>query len=388
MNSNMRNKLELLKLQQSEKLLAVCEITGLSITINLPPVTATMEYRNPLAEIKNIVSLLQKEEEVRKLPQDILAGMLLATLKRRNLIEGKLSSIEQNLILQECQQISLIKALLLFSRVTKEQGLILPRISLDSQLIVDSSQKGTNITNLVNSFMNSTNSILFPAQYLDSSRTIATTFTTSITTKVIREKTVLTSEVKATIKRLIAILKEENVAAPKLIEILNLSITGENLLGLMAKDGLGNKVIAALERYMTSTSLELAMSLKGIARNLTANDAAKQLFTKDLASVSDDSISKPRMSLKEIMALKTGKPLVAERSDAQSQQLSNLQQNNNNKIEVSEEDIDRLEALVTTTSPVIEETEELEEAMTVCLHIGAEQEALPALEEGENDNDL
>lgn len=393
MNNNIRTKMEALQTMQREKLLAVCEITGISITVSLPACTAVMDYRNPLADMKNIVSLLQREEEVMKLPQEILAGMLLASLKRRGLIESHLSSVEQNILLQNATPLSLIKTLLLFVRITKEQATILPHFTVDSQLIVDESKKESTVTNLINSYSSTVQTILFPAQYLDSSRTIATTFTTSTTTKITKAKTVLTQEVKATIRKLISILKEENVAAPKLIEILLLSIQGENLLGLMAKDGIGNKVIAALERYQTPTSLELAMSLKGIARNITAQDSLKQLFVKDLVSVSDESISKPKHSLKELMAMKLGKPLVegAERSDAQT---SNLQTENNSSSVpiVTEEEIDKLEALITSTPTGEKEEEEVIET-SITLTLTEETEVLPEeeaneKEEEENDDDI
>lgn len=378
MNNNIRTKMEALQTMQSEKLLAVCEITGISVTINLPSCTSVMDYRNPLADMKNIISLLQREEEVMRLPSEILAGMLLASLKRRGLLESHLSSVEQNILLQNAAPLSLIKALLLFVRITKEQAAILPHFTVDSQLIVDESKKESTVTNLVNSYSSVIQTILFPAQYLDSSRTIATTFTTSTTTKITKAKTVLTQEVKATIRKLISILKEENVAAPKLIEILLLSIQGENLLGLMAKDGIGNKVIAALERYQTPTSLELAMSLKGIARNITAQDSLKQLFVKDLVSVSDSSLSKPKYSLKELMAIKLGK--TAEHSDAQAS-LSTT----NVIPTVTEEEIDKLEALLVSTSAEEKEEETVETSITLILT--EETETLPVLEEGEDDNE-
>lgn len=379
MNPSMQKKLDRIRKKYEEKALAICPITGITLTIGIPSCIATMEYRNPLADMKNILSLIESTTDLPSLPIEVLSGVFLAVLKRRGLFESHLSSIEQNILLQNVSPTILIKGIITLAKVTKEQSYLLQQFSPDSQLLVDESKKENSINLMVSNYITEVNSFIYPQQYLDSSRTIATTFTTSSTTKIIRAKTVLTTEIKGTIKKLLGILIEENVASPKLIDLLKISAQGENLLNLMAKDGLGNKVIAALERYATPTSLELAMSLKGIAKNLTTQDAAKQLFTKDLVSVSDSSLSKSHMSLKERLAMKlagttTPKATFSATSTTMETPVESILQDT---VKVSDEEIDKLEAILNAPVYTSEEEKEQEE----------EKRLFTEVDEDENEGD-
>lgn len=317
--------------QREKKLLAVCEITGLAITIGAPACSLAMEYKNPLAEIKNILSLIEGKA-LHSLENEILAGILLALLKRSNLIEGKLSSVEQNAILQTASRKTLIDSIELLARISKNKALICPRLSLDSHILIeDKTFENVLVSKLLINFLSIIKERLFGEIYLDSSRTSALTFTSFTSPKTKKGGTALTPEVKAELRNRIEALKEENTVSDKILSLLKISLTGDNLLSLLADGGIGDKIIEKLKLYDSAASISVVEALIAIKKNLTAKDTAQQYFTKDFSSVSDASISKSRKTLAEILAEKKASKVSTEIKEIKEEKQEDNKEGNDNE---------------------------------------------------------
>lgn len=311
-----------LKRKSEKHLLTACPITGIILELEIPSCLAILEFKNPLADVKNILNLVSSNKDLEVLPAEILAGIVLGMLKKKKLLNetnSKLSATEENLILQGVERRILIDLLTLVSRLTKEQSISLPRLSLESQLLEDES-KSFNLNLVIVNLIKIIKASLFGELYLDSSRTtVLTSFNSKPNSGVNKIKTILTSDLKIELRELVDELVEEQIASDKVIKILKIALTGSNLLSLLNGEGIGAKLIAVLNSYDSLVAQELADKLAKLQKELTVKDRAEQLFSKDLDRVSDLSLSKPRKSIKELLSERLNrKPIVATNEEVEA----------------------------------------------------------------------
>lgn len=341
MNTRLNQELSSIKAKSEKKLLSFCPITGLIIEIEIPSCLAIMEFKNPLADLKNILNLVSSTKDLEVLPIEVVAGMSLALLKKKKLlidsVETKLSAVEENLLLQSVSKATLIDLVTLIARISKEQSVSLPRLSLDSQLL-EAESKTFNLNLVIINFIKIIKQSLFGELYLDSSRTtVLTSFNVNSTNPKTKVKSAITIELKTELKELVDELIEEQIASEKVIKILKIALTGSNLLSLLNGEGIGAKLIAVLNSYDSLVASELANKLTRISKELTSNDKAEQFFTKDLDRVSDSALSKPKKSIKELLTERINKvPKTATNEEVEA--LERILDSNDSNEESNEKD--------------------------------------------------
>lgn len=146
-----------------KKTLAVCPITGITISLNVPALynqegtLIALKYTNPLTEPENFLKFAElPTSELLKLEQPILAGILLAILNHFHLIEDKLSSVEKNLLLQKVHPLTLIKNIKFFSRLQITRIRKLPKLAFSVEEC-----KNSTTTDVLNNYRNCVNEIVY-----------------------------------------------------------------------------------------------------------------------------------------------------------------------------------------------------------------------------------
>lgn len=139
---------KLLTQRVETKLLAVCNVTGIAVTIDAPAIPGLcLEYTNPLAHSQNFLSLAdQPASTLHTLESPILAGLLLAIMNRWELLVGEESSAERNLLLQRLPPASLIQFIKFFAAnlsTDRAKYSSLPRFHLQSKEV---GREGTSTT--------------------------------------------------------------------------------------------------------------------------------------------------------------------------------------------------------------------------------------------------
>jgi len=147
-------------------LTATCPITGITILMQVPAIPSiSLTYTNPLALSSNFLPLsLLPLKELLVIDRPILAGMLLATMKHRELLseetESSLTSVEQNILLQSLSSLYLIELIKFYAPITRKQSLLLPRLSLQEK---DAEEKQlSNIKHLLTNYTKVCKNILYP----------------------------------------------------------------------------------------------------------------------------------------------------------------------------------------------------------------------------------
>lgn len=135
----MSKYLKFLKQASSEVQLAVCPISGLQITIQVPIIPDLVyDYPSPLSFFSNAISIAKLQyNEKTKLQRQVLAGACLTIMNHYGVIEDKLSAVERNMILCECSPYILHSLSYIFVSNSKAKIEAFPHFSFSS-LITES----------------------------------------------------------------------------------------------------------------------------------------------------------------------------------------------------------------------------------------------------------
>ena len=130
-STSQTNNLKASKLLSKEvetKLLAICKVTGIAITIEAPAIKGfALEYTNPLSLQENFLKIASlPSSTLAEFPQNILAGILLAVYKHHSLLNCPLSAAAQNLSLQSVHPTVLIDSLNYFASLSERKAARLP----------------------------------------------------------------------------------------------------------------------------------------------------------------------------------------------------------------------------------------------------------------------
>lgn len=98
------------KIERKYCSLAICEITGIVITIGIPELPFPLTYENPIAKARNALKIANLSEK-HSLPNDILAGTILSLLSALSLIGDNLPSQQRNSLLASQSKEVLCEAL-------------------------------------------------------------------------------------------------------------------------------------------------------------------------------------------------------------------------------------------------------------------------------------
>lgn len=323
-----KQKAFLLLTQRIEtKILAVCEITGIAITIQAPSILGySLEYTNPISEAKNFLQIAElPTKQLLELEPSILSGLLLAILKHYELMECPLTAAAQNLSLQSIHPsvlVELIKFYSNLSRTSQKTISILPHITLIPKDIGE--YQTSSITSVLKNYRQVCADILFPVADTSELAKINKEVDAIHYTKVIgknqkiaeailrarRTKEATQKDLLVTGRRLIRELSQENILSPSLLNFLKLLFTKDYLLN--AELSIKDRISKALLKHQNSKCLQLVKILNDGASTNIIESIFKvpedEEIEESLEEVEEQQVKK--LSIKEKIALrKAGKEI-------------------------------------------------------------------------------
>lgn len=362
------------RMKTSKLQLAVCDITGILISLDIPFIpNKILTYENPLARIENareIASLEYKEQC--KISPHILSGVLLTILNHYELIEDHLSSTERNSILSTVPPYHICELMRFITSCSRRRISLFPRLSLASTS-TEYSQPTQLIINYIQVCTASTLPTLFEDMEISRAKNLAKIGKVS--------KLSVESSTRKEIKNLITGLIGEGVLSPKVITILKLVSQGDNLVTL--NDSLRDKLVDKLKTVESDRATRLSVILESSVKNLSsAEQAFKQEYDEELNTLTSDLPAyKVRKSLKEILAEKNKKSCEAVTSFGDSScEATTLRVEQNNKEQNTEEqNIESSTEKQEKTSSFLESLKEIQEELVY------EEDSFGEDEEDENE---
>ena len=285
------------RMKTSKLQLAVCNITGILISLDIPFIpNKILTYENPLARIENArgIAALEYKEQC-KISPHILSGVLLTILNHYELIEDHLSSTERNAILSTIPPYHLCDLMRFITSCSRRRISLFPRLSLASTS-TEYSQPTQLIINYIQVCTASTLPTLHEDMEISRAKNLAKIGKVS--------KLSVESSTRKEVKNLITGLIGEGVLSSKVITILKLVSQGDNLATL--NDSLRDKLVDKLKTVESDRATRLASILSSSSKSLTsAEQAFKQEYDSALDTLTSDLPAyKVRKSLKEILAEK------------------------------------------------------------------------------------
>lgn len=279
-----------------------CEITGIPLVVSFPACGIDFHYTSPFAEYKNIKKVASlSSQELHKLPKPILAGLLLGILSHHNMVEKvEISATEANAFLQLVSTPTLVSAIKLFTLPTSQSIIdFLPRLSLAS---LREEVYCSSANDLVLSYTKTCKEVINPTP---SASVNVISNMPSYVKKV--EVHSLTPELRSEAKAIVSILAEDMLMTPKLLSVLKLVVTKENLVTLA--DEMRKKLITRLEAFETTESKRFIEILNHCDKNAHLSEKIKKnLLDEELSRASDIfPAAQVRKSLKEILAERLAK---------------------------------------------------------------------------------
>ena len=373
------------RMKTSKVQLAVCSTTGILISLDIPFIpNKILTYENPLARIENAreIAALEYKEQC-KISPDILSGVLLTILNHYELIEDHLSSTERNAILSTIPPYHLCDLMRFITSCSRRRISLFPRLSLASTS-TEYSQPTQLIINYIQVCTASTLPTLFEDMEISRAKNLAKIGKVS--------KLSVESSTRKEIKNLITGLIGEGVLSSKVITILKLVSQGDNLATL--NDSLRDKLVDKLKTLDSDRATRLASILSSSSKSLTsAEQAFKQEYDSALDTLTSDLPAyRVRKSLKEILAeknaikkeessiessakpsaLRVEEPIEPIEQNIESVDLSEIEIEEERRIEPSEKTSSFLESLKEIQEELILE-EEIEEEEFQAYALDAEQ---------------
>jgi len=243
------------------KLLAICSITGIAITLEVPAIPLmALEYENPLSNSKNFLQLASLPfKQLELFEPSILAGLLLAVYKHFELLECPLSSAAQNHSLQSVNKEILIDCLKFYSSLTPKQSKLLAHFNLKPK--DENELQNSTITDVIKAKRAADVLVIYPpaiASFLDDTyneiegiqRFKAAENKKLLNSAILRarkskEKT--QQELLTKGRKLTRALVIENILSDKLVSFLKLLFSSDYLL--TAEQELKDRIIKALAKH-------------------------------------------------------------------------------------------------------------------------------------------
>ena len=349
---------KLLTKRVETKLLAVCDITGIALTIDAPAIGYAMDYTSPLSEPRNFLPLASLPlHTLQAFEAPILAGLTLAILKNWNILEEDIASLhatQQNLLLQTVPPIVLISYLRFFASTLsthKDAYSYLPRLSIHPKL--EGEPKSITLATTLINHQNQCKNILYPQKdvvelagiykEVDSieshkvhqrSREIAEAILRARRTKEAQQKASLVEA-----RKILKSLTTASILSDKFLSFLKVLLSGDYLL--TAEEDTKQRAIAVLERYQTAACKRLATIL---ADQSIANKEESIFSNKDdmvveeeLEAVEDE---KPKSPLSVLLATRLAASLAHKTLPSEPTEEGLLEEI---EIEIEEEDFEEEE---------------------------------------------
>ena len=335
------------RMKTSKLQLAVCNITGILISLDIPFIpNKILTYENPLARIENAreIAYLEYKEQC-KISPHILSGVLLTILNHYELIEDHLSSTERNSILSIIPPYHICELMRFITSCSRRRISLFPRLSLAS-ISTEYSQPTQLLINYIQVCKASTLPTLFEDMEISRAKNLAKIGKVS--------KLSVESSTRKEIKNLITGIIGEGVLSSKVLTILKLVSQGDNLATL--NDSLRDKLVDKLKTVESDRATRLASILSSSSsKSLTrAEQAFKQEYDSALDTFTSDLPAyKVRKSLKEILAEKNAIKL----------RIIPTEQNKEPSIPTEEEINSLEEKKIEKTSSFLESLKEIQEEL-------------------------
>lgn len=269
---------------------AVCPITGIPYTISFPCLGLDFSYKSPFASHKNLKKICEVEStELKKLPKVTLAGIVLAIMKERQLIEeNHIPSFQANTYFQLISSHSLTMAVKFFYAIEEKKIDILPRFALSS---ISFEVEYSSTTNMLENYIKACKDILHPP--VEDKISISDIDIPSLHSPATQKVKSLSTEDKKSIKTLTLEVASDALCNVKLGNVLKLLNDGNTIISIAPE--LRAKIINRLETLATPSSLLLVNFLNKY--NPTTE------FLSEIDRASDDfAITKAKKTLAEILA--------------------------------------------------------------------------------------
>lgn len=274
-----KNASKLLTQKVETKLLAVCEVTGIAITLEAPAIGYAMEYTNPIVSPKNFLPLAELPFPIlSKFEAPILAGLVLAILKNWDMIEentATLSAAEQNLLLQSVPPYSLINYLRFFAKSlssSKSAYSYLPKLSIQPKLVSES--KAATLANTLKEHQTACAEILYPQKDKEELHSIYeeveeiheaknAQHNKRIAEAILRARRTKEAQQKASLvegRKILKELKEESILSDKFLSFLSILLSGDYLV--TAEESTKQRAIQVLAKHQLPSCIALIKIIK------------------------------------------------------------------------------------------------------------------------------
>ncbi len=273
------------KLLVAKQATAVCEITGLTITMDIPAIPSKnlLTYKNPLAIPMNAIGIAKLSyKDHSTMPVEVLAGTVLSLMSHYSLIRDKLSAIQRNEILSHCSHYSLSSFLSLIASQSKDKIREYKEFSFEA--ITEFSQAQSAFSNYVELCQGK----------VQTQATYSVSYQKPKKEKVIRS---VSPALRSRMKSSIDSLALSGMVNHKILQVLKTITMGDNLYDF--SPSLKEKLIIKLEALEIPAAMEFVSILE-----------ESSIKETDIAQ----NFPKKSKTLAEIIAEKLGRPLPSEES--------------------------------------------------------------------------
>lgn len=270
---------KLLTQKVETKLLAVCDVTGIAITIEAPAIGYALQYTNPIASPSNFLQLVELPfSTLAKFEPCILAGLVLAVLKNWDMIEetpASFTAAEQNLLLQTVPPYTLISYIRFMARnlsIYKRAYSYLPKLSLTTR--AEGEKFYSNFTQKLTTHHKDCYEKLYPTKdveelsdiYDEVDRIAAVKSAIqkkTVAEAILRARRTKEAQQKASLiegRKLLKQLKESSPLSDKFLSFLSILLSGDYLV--TAEEATKERAIQALAKHQLPLCNQLIKVLK------------------------------------------------------------------------------------------------------------------------------
>lgn len=314
-----RKAAKLLASKIETKILEICPITGIALTIEIPYIEGiVLEYYNPLAKYKNFIKFAElPTQKLQHLDQNILAGLVLATLNFHNLLKTKHTIPEINLNLQSVHPLSLIEAFKFYASIPPDNKKVLPKINIE--LKDETERQKSSINDVLKAHVEACKSVLYEEKvnlailYNEVERIAAEKLLKSKKEKAIerarRTKIALQREAINEAKKYIAILKKNDTINQTIISYCEKLFDGMPPYIMVAEQETKNRIATTLAIY----PYEEAAALRKIIIGEAFSQNPEMLFIQDNDLEMEEELQVVEQAVKVEMPKKTLKEIIADK---------------------------------------------------------------------------
>lgn len=309
------------------KLLSVCSITGIAISIETPAIEGfALTYQNPLSEPQNFLAIASLPvQTLSKLEAPILSGIYLGIAKYYEILDCPMTAAAQNLSLQSVHPLILIDSIKFYASALPEFKRLetLPKFNL---LQTDTNGLAyASVTAKVKAAQIAIKERVYPVQEnkelaaiygevseIQFNKQQAERVAASIL-RARKSKAVYQTEQLKAARKIVKELAEQGILSDKFLSFLKLLLSGDTLLN--AEVETKERAIRALAKHQNSSCIALI----AILRDAKISNLQESIFAQQNDMEVEEELreveaeEKPKRTLKEILEEKKAQSDAAKR---------------------------------------------------------------------------